>query len=324
MPEACQGGFRRRDALRALAFAALCAAGTLSLPGCTAVAFGIANVPALVGDHQRHADLRYAAGPRQTLDVYVPRGAARAPVVVFWYGGAWTTGSKAEYRFVGASLAAAGYVVVIPDYRLYPRARFPDFVDDGAAALGWTHAQIAGYGGDPARIWLMGHSAGAHQAAMLALDPRRLAASGVPRSAIRGLVGLSGPYVLEPNSDELRAIFAAPWTPADWQPVRFVTPGAPPVLLLHGAADDVVVPAHSERLAQALRDAGVSVEYQVFAGRRHADTVAALSRPARWRAPVQAAVRAFIERTGAAAPAATPAARPPRNDRSATASAEMR
>jgi acetyl esterase/lipase len=292
--------FLRRNALRGLALATLWAAGALALPGCTAVAFGIANVPALVGNYERHAGLRYAAGPRHSLDVYVPYGAALAPVVVFWYGGAWTSGDKADYRFVGASLAAAGYVVVIPDYRLFPRARFPEFVDDGAAALRWTHDQVARYGGDPARIWLMGHSAGAHQAALLALDEHRLAASGVPRTAIRGLIGLSGPYALEPNSDELRAIFAAPWTPADWQPVRFVTPGAPPALLLHGGADDVVVPAHSERLAQALRDAGVSVEHQVFAGRRHADTVAALSRPGRSRAPVQTAIQAFIERTGVA------------------------
>ena len=104
--------FLRRNALRGLALATLWAAGALALPGCTAVAFGIANVPALVGNYERHAGLRYAAGPRHSLDVYVPYGAALAPVVVFWYGGAWTSGDKADYRFVGASLAAAGYVVV--------------------------------------------------------------------------------------------------------------------------------------------------------------------------------------------------------------------
>lgn len=324
MPESCRGHSSRRDALRVLTLTALWATGASALAGCTAVAFGIANVPALVGDHERHADLRYAAGPRHTLDVYVPRTAARAPVVVFWYGGAWTAGSKGHYRFVGATLAAAGYVVVIPDYRLYPHAKFPDFIDDGAAALRWTYSHVAALGGDPDRIWLMGHSAGAHAAAMLALDARRLDAAGVPRSAIRGLIGLSGPYVLEPNSDELRAIFAPPWKPADWQPVRFVTPGAPPALLLHGAADDVVVPAHSERLAQALRDAGVTVDHEVYAGRSHTDTLAALSRPARRRAPVQAAIQAFIERTGAPAVTAVPPGTPPGDDRSVAASAERR
>ena len=190
-------------------------------------------------------------------------------------------------------------MVVIPDYRLYPQARFPAFVDDGAAALRWTRDHVADFGGDADRLWLMGHSAGAHEAALLALDSRRLDAVGVPRTAIRGLIGLSGPYALEPNSDELRAIFAAPHTPADWQPYRFASAAAPPALLLHGAADTVVVPAHAERLAQALRAAGVAVDHRVYPRCDHADTVAALSRPGRSRAPVEAAIREFVRATGA-------------------------
>jgi len=300
VPRGTSPAVTRRELLRTLTLVATPAVAGAMLSGCTAVAFGIANVPARIGDHRRHADLPYGTGPRHTLDVYAPRASSGRPVVVFWYGGAWTAGSRANYRFVGATLAASGFVTVIPDYRLYPGARFPEFVDDGAAALRWTREHVARFGGDPDRIWLMGHSAGAHQAAMLALDARRLDAVQVPRAAIRGLIGLSGPYALEPDSDELRAIFAAPYTSADWQPVRFVTPQSPPVLLLHGGADTIVVPAHAERLVAALRAAGVPVDYREFASRRHADTIAALSRPAAGRAPVQQAIIDFIQRTGGA------------------------
>lgn len=287
----------RRRATRVLALCALLCATLPPLASCTTVALGVANAPALVGDHVRHANLPYADGPRGLLDVYAPAQAARAPVVVFWYGGSWTAGSKGAYRFVGATLAADGIVTVIPDYRLYPEVRFPTFLDDAATALRWVRDHIEEYGGDPERIWLMGHSAGAHMAAMLALDGRRLAAVGVPRASIRGLIGLSGPYALEPNSDELRHIFAAPYTALDWQPYRFADATSPPTLLLHGAADTVVVPGHADRLAEALRSAGVAVELQIYPERKHADTVAALSLPGRGRAPVREAIRDFIFRT---------------------------
>jgi len=121
----------------------------------------------------------YGGGPRRTLDVYAPRDARSAPVVVFFYGGGWETGSKAMYRFVGAALAARDVVVVIPDYRLHPEVRFPAFMDDAAAAVAWTRANAADFGGDPRRLFLMGHSAGGHIAALLALDPEYLQSVGM-------------------------------------------------------------------------------------------------------------------------------------------------
>jgi acetyl esterase/lipase len=292
---------RRGQRWRVAAGAALAILAASALVSCGGLAFTVANTPALVGDFTRRADLAYGEGPRRGLDVYVPPAARGAPVIVFWYGGAWTRGSKEQYRFVGATLAEAGYVAILPDYRLHPQVVFPAFVDDGAAALRWVYEHAREYGGDPSRIFLMGHSAGAHLAAMLALDGARLDAAGVPRAAVRGLVGLSGPYELTPNSALLETIFAAPFTPADWQPLRFVTPASPPALLLHGTDDRVVIPSHTVRLATALRAAGVGVDLRLVEGRGHADTVAALSTPARGRAPVLEALRAFVAASGPAA-----------------------
>ena len=138
-------------------------------------------------------DQAFGEGPRRRLDVYVPTGAVeKAPVLVFFYGGSWQSGSKDDYAFVGQALAAQGFVTVLPDYRLYPETAFPGFLDDGAAAIAWVRDNIAAYGGDPRRIVLAGHSAGAYNAAMLGLDPRYLDAAGVDPKTIRAVAGLSG------------------------------------------------------------------------------------------------------------------------------------
>jgi acetyl esterase/lipase len=158
----------------------------------------------------------------------------------------------------------------------------------------WAGDHAREYGGDPRRLFVAGHSAGAHLAAMLAVQPRWLQAAGADPAAIRGLIGLSGPYALEPNSAALHAIFTAPFTPADWQPAAQVTRGAPPALLLHGGADDVVWPRQAEALAATLRAAGVPVELEIYPGRGHADLVAALSAPGRRRAPVLQAITRFV------------------------------
>src|SRR5688572_12120493 len=201
--------------------------------GCTSLMFATANAPSVFGSFKRTGGVAYGESSRQKLDIYAPAKASNRPVVVFWYGGSWVRGSRSEYRFVGAALAERGYVVVLPDYRLYPDVRFPEFLDDGAQAVAWVQQNAAKYGGDPQRVVLMGHSAGAHLAAYLALNDQALAKQGGRPEWIRGLVGLSGPYALEANSSFLRSIFRAPYTSADWQPVRFVTERAPPALLFH-------------------------------------------------------------------------------------------
>jgi acetyl esterase/lipase len=303
------------------------------LGGCGDVALLVANVPATFGAYHRTKDVAYGDKGRQLLDVYVPRGvmdavakpagarpgekqagaatgapSAGRPVVVFWHGGYWSFGDKADYKFVGAVLAEHGFVTVLPDYRLYPNARFPDFVDDGARALAWVEQHIAEFGGDPHRIVLMGHSAGAHIAALVAYDDALVRKAGADPRGVVAFVGLSGPYVLEPNSERLNSIFTAPYTPSDWQPIRFVTDHSPPTLIAHGRDDQVVAVAQAEKLRDALQEKGVRVEAHFFDGKGHADTVASFSAVARGRTPALAETLAFIESVTAQSGPSHPAA----------------
>jgi acetyl esterase/lipase len=271
------------------------ASWVLFTAGCTGGALFIANSASLTGRYERSTDHAYGPESRQKLDVYAPEGAKDRPVVVFFYGGSWTEGSRGLYRFVGAALAKRGIVTVLPDYRLYPQVRFPVFVDDGALAVAWVQKHAQEFGGDPQRVVLMGHSAGAHQAAHLAYDPRWLQKAGANPEWIVGLVGLSGPYALVPDTKVLNTIFASPYTEADWQPVRFVTPRAPPTMLVHGTADDVVSIRHAETLRDVLQANHVPVETHFYPGKGHADTVAGFSVPARGRTPVLDQSVSFIE-----------------------------
>ena len=230
---------------------------------------------------------------------------AQCPVVIFWYGGSWDSGSRASYRFVGAALAEQGFVTVLPDYRLYPGVKFPEFLDDGAKAVAWVQQHAAEFGGDPHHIVLMGHSAGAHMAAFLALNHEFLSKQGARPEDIAGFVGLSGPYVLAPNTRVLHTIFADPYTEADWQPARFVSSQSPPAFLAHGLSDTLVSVKQTEKLRDALRANNVRVETDLYPGLSHADTVAALSMPARGRAPVLEHVARFI-RSVTSSPAKQP------------------
>ena len=232
-------------------------------------------------------DLAYGRHERQRLDIYRPMAAeAPAPVIVFLYGGAWRTGSRTMYRFLAAPLARRGHVVVVPDYRLYPEARFPDFLRDAAAATAWVRQRIDRFGGDPGRIILVGHSAGAHMALMLTLDPAWLGEVGMdPDRDMAGTVGLAGPYDFLPTADpQLRAVFPGP--AAISQPIGFARAGAPPVLLLHGRDDRVVRAEQTLRMAAALRSAGGAVRDRVYDGVGHATLVGAVAGPLRWFAPV--------------------------------------
>lgn len=237
----------------------------------------------------------YMPGERGTLDVYTPKGAKNAPIVVFFYGGSWQMGRKSLYRFVGHALAARGIVAVIPDYRVYPEVRFPDFLQDGARAFRWAKDHANSIGGDAERIFVMGHSAGAHIAAMLALDPQWLADEALdPAKDVAGLVGLSGPYDFLPlQSEKLVAVFGDNNRP-ETQPINFVTMTAPAAFLATGDEDDVVLPRNSARLADRLRGAGVPVEHTVYPGRGHFGTIMAMIGPFQYLAPVIGDVARFI------------------------------
>lgn len=279
---------------------ALVLAMPVAVANCSRILFGIVNAPAHIGQYERHASIAYGTSPRQTLDVYapsapVPMGARQRPVIVFWYGGVWIRGAKEQYRFVGAALANAGYVAVLPDYRLYPNVRFPRFVEDGALAVKWVHAHAAEFGGDPNAVFLMGHSAGAHLAATLALDPRYLRNVGGDPSWVRAWIGLSGPYAIERQFPIVREIFPEAMGAARWQPVSLVNGRSPAALLIHGTEDYLVHPRDTVELERRLRAAGVHVECRIYAGASHFDTVSALSVPLRFTAPSLADVRAFVD-----------------------------
>lgn len=271
------------------------AALALLAAGCRNGVFLLANAPTFFGSYDRHTDLAYGQAARQRLDVYAPRNARNRPVVIFWYGGSWTHGSKANYRFVGAALAERGFLAVLPDYRLYPAVTFPAFCADGAHAIAWVEAHAQEFGGDPERIVLMGHSAGAHIAAFLAFNRAFVEKAGANPKSIVGLVGLSGPYVLVPDTDVLRATFPAPYTNADWQPIRFVDAQSPPTLLLHGLDDREVDPKQAVELRDALIANHVHVQMQLYPHRRHGDTVAPFALLARRRSPAFEDTVAFIE-----------------------------
>jgi acetyl esterase/lipase len=253
------------------------------------------NVPAAFGAYRRRADIAYGPDGRHRLDVYVPTRAAAepGPVIVFWHGGRWTSGDKVEYRFVGAALAELGYVTVIPNYRRYPAVKLRGFMEDAARAAAWAaeHAHDLGNG----RLYTMGHSAGAHIAALLTLDSRYFAAVGRNAPRIAGLIGLSGPYDFLPlKEDDVKDMFGPPERYADSQPVNFVRADSPPALLIHGSNDRMVSPHNSSSLSAALHARGVAATLRLYAHSGHADTVAALSRPARRRAATLADIAAFV------------------------------
>jgi acetyl esterase/lipase len=235
----------------------------------------------------------YGDGPRRKLDVYAPRAAAAAPrpVIVFFYGGSWNGGRRQGYEFSGRALAAQGFVVIVPDYRLVPEARYPEFLQDCAAAVRWARRHAARFGGDGERIVLVGHSAGAYNAAMLALDPRLL---GADRAAVRGLAGLAGPYDFLPLDDDATIAAFGQWPRlAETQPVSYAAPGAPPALLLHGDADTRVMPRHSRALAARLGKAGAEARLKLYPGLGHVGILAAVAIPFRRLAPVLADVAGF-------------------------------
>jgi len=261
------------------------AAAGLMLPAAPALARGLPT-----------RDVAFGPDPRQRLDIYLPRGSAsRRPVVFFIYGGSWSSGSKGTYGFVGDAFAGRGYVTVIADYRLVPEVRFPTFIEDGAQALAFVRQNIAHYGGDPAHIFLAGHSAGGYNAMMLALDPRYLVRAGVPRQSVRAAAGLSGPYDFLPLEGRVtQTAFGNARDPAETQPISFARRGAPRIFLGTGTADTTVLPRNTDALAARLGAAGVPVTVRKYEDVGHAGTVLALAPLLRWSTPVLDDVTAFF------------------------------
>ncbi|GGO97530.1 alpha/beta hydrolase [Stakelama pacifica] len=235
----------------------------------------------------------------QKLDVWVPKngGTRPKPVVVFFYGGGWVKGTRQGYAFAGRAFASKGFVTVVPDYRKVPDVRFPAFVEDGAQAMKWVEDHIVEYGGDPNRVAIVGHSAGAYSVAMLALDREFLAKAGVAPGFVKAGVGLSGPYDFLPLTDKRAVDALGNWPdPKATQPISYARDDAPPMLLITSTKDEVVKPRNAVALAKRLRELGAPVAFREYTGLTHENVAMALSKPFRGKAPVLADTVAFIDK----------------------------
>jgi acetyl esterase/lipase len=269
--------------------------GLAALTGCSASGALNALVPS--DSYTLRAGIAYGPEVRQRLDVYLPlQQRTPGPVVVFFYGGSWTTGERASYRFVGEALASRGIAVVVADYRLSPQVKYPVFLKDSAQAVRWTVDHLGELGADPRQVFLMGHSAGAYNAAMLALDARWLAGAGLSPAQLAGWIGLAGPYDFLPiGNRDVQLAFDWPGTPADSQPMQHVSKNSPPALLLAARGDTTVNPVrNTEALARRLQAAGVPVALQVYDRVSHVTLVAALAAPLRGLAPVLDNITGFV------------------------------
>lgn len=229
--------------------------------------------------YRKLSTLRYGDAPRQQLDIYQPVVTNKDVVLVFFYGGGWRTGARDEYRFVAQTLTRYGATVVIPDYRIYPDGVFPDFMHDAAAAVAWTHRHIAEYGGDPKKIYLIGHSAGGHIATLLALDKQYLAAQGLSTDMLAGVVGLAAPTDFASTLEaKYRPAFGDQAALDRAQPIRYARGDAPPLFLQHGANDSVVLPRNSLALAERITSRGGQAQARIYPDKGHAGLLLIFSR----------------------------------------------
>lgn len=242
-------------------------------------------------------DIPFGGDPRMKLDIYRPAKADHGlPVVVFFYGGSWQRGDKSLYRFLGASLARAGIVAIIPDYRLYPPVLYPDFLRDSALAVRWAKDNAVRYGGDPEKLFLAGHSAGAYNAISLAADRRWLADVKLdPKADVSGVIGIAGPYDFLPLKDEfLKIIFGPEDARPKTQPINYVDGDEPPMLLLRPADDDTVDPGNSARLAKRIEQKGGSATLKTYARVGHLSIIGTFSPLLSFLAPARDDFVAFV------------------------------
>jgi acetyl esterase/lipase len=288
-------------------------------PALAGVGIGVINAVASVRGHQGPVDVAYGASPRQRFDVYVPGNsldeadrAAGSPLVIFIYGGSWNSGSRQDYRFAGEALAAQGFTVMVVDYRLYPEVHYPDFLQDCARAVAYGLEHAHELGADPRRVFLYGHSAGAYNVAMLALDPRWLRAAGHSPDELAGWVGLAGPYDFLPIGDPaVKLVFDWPQTSPDTQPIHHVDDLARPLPAFLGAAahDKAVYPErNSEPLAERMKARGTDVRFQIYEHVNHPLLVGALQWPLTALAPVLHDTVAFMRAAAPVASASAPLA----------------
>ena len=253
-------------------------------------------------------DIAFGALSRQKLDIYTPllkvdksqnnveTVKRLKKVIIFYYGGNWDSGEKADYKFAAEALTASGHIVVIPNYRVYPEVLFPEFMIDPALIAKWVKTNIHEYGGDASQIFLSGHSAGAYIAVMMAVNPEYLAAVSLKPNDFAGIIGLAGPYDFLPlGSDRLKTIFGNDEQQVKSQPINFVDGKNPPLLLVVGLKDNTVWPRNSYNIAKKINANGGKVKVIEFADYGHVDMVAKLAKPLRGNGDLLKIINDFIE-----------------------------
>ena len=277
----------------------LSALSLLLVTGCTEVGTRLANFPTRFDGISVHHNVVYDSVNTQKMDIYLPpdTSTTKHGVVVFFYGGRWTSGSKADYAFVGSAFAKAGYVVVIPDHRKYPAVRFPSFVQDAGKAVAWVDSNIEMYGGDAARIFVAGHSSGAHLGALIAADARYLETEGKQQSTIKAFAGMAGPYDFIPEEADLMDMFGPPEQYAQMQVPTFIDGQQPPMLLMWGDKDKAVGRFNLDQLKKAIDEKGGYVQTRIYPDVDHVWLVGSLSWLGKNKAPALKDMTAFFEST---------------------------
>lgn len=280
----------RRDVLKGI----VAATALVGVGGCTR----LLNEAAALGTNVRvENDISFGPDNRHQLDMYLPENVTRdTPLIVFWYGGSWKWGSRSRYEFVGYSLASKGFAVAVADYRLFPEVRFPDFNYDAARAVVWLQNNRKRFGLGQGAAHLMGHSAGAHIAVLVALDPKYLAKWGSSPKEIASVIGLAGPYGMHPSKVSFIAdVFPTTDHEDEARPVTFAHSDGPPMLLLHGAGDGLVAPKNSVQMADLQTAAGSKAQARVYETIGHKEIIVALAPPFQGLAPVLDDISSFVE-----------------------------
>ena len=244
--------------------------------------------------------VEYGTNARQKLDIYLPKAPEKSTalkkVIIFYYGGNWDSGERADYKFVAEALVGQGYIVVIPDYRVYPEVLFPGFMADPVSAAKWVKTNIKKYNGDANKVFLAGHSAGAHMAVMMAINPEYLAEASLKPNDFAGVIGLAGPYDFLPlKSDRLKTIFGSEAEQWKSQPINFVNGKNPPLYLAVGMKDNTVWPRNTINLAKKIKEKNGLVEVHEFASYGHVDMVSKLAKPLRGNGELLKSVTTFID-----------------------------
>lgn len=250
--------------------------------------------PKLKGEWERDVDIAYGELDRQKLDIYRPTRPGPHPVLVFVHGGSWERGQKDDYPWLGRRFASEGYVTAVINYRLSPQFDYDDFMADTARAIAFMHNEAKTWGGDPERLFLVGHSAGAYNAVQVALAPEFLEAEGTSPDIIDAVAGLAGPYSFLPlDSDVTCNAFGKADDLEATQPINRVTSAAPPMILVHGLDDDVVSPRNSTALAELLGDEGIRNAAILYEDIDHIEIIVAVALTG--RAPVVRDITGFFE-----------------------------